>query len=88
MDFGEFKSILRDLLKEFDHTLIIEKGSLKDSTIKALRGEGFSLKEVPFRPTAEEMARHFYKELVSRSCPVSEVTVYETMNNCAVYKES
>ena len=85
MDFGEFKAILRDLVGKFDHTLIIEEGSLKDATLDALHDEGFSIVSVPFRPTAEEMARYFYEELARRSCPVCEVAVYETPVNCAIY---
>ena len=63
MDFGEFKSILRELVQTFDHTLIVEKDSLKESTMAALQDEGFSVTEVPFRPTAEELARYFFEAL-------------------------
>ena len=85
MDFGEFKSILRELVQTFDHTLIVEKDSLKESTMAALQDEGFSVTEVPFRPTAEELARYFFEALRQRSCPVCEVAVYETPVNCAIY---
>ncbi len=88
MDFGELKAILGDLVGRFDHTLIIEEGSLKDSTLSAFDDEGFSVVIVPFRPTAEELARYFYEELKKRSCPVCEVAVYETPANCAIYKET
>ena len=85
MDFGEFKAILRELVQTFDHTLIVEKGSLKETTMAALHEEGFSVTEVPFRPTAEELARYFFEALQERACPVCEVAVYETPVNCAIY---
>lgn len=86
IDFSDLKSAVRSLAKDFDHTLIYEKGSLKPSTVDALKSEGFSLKEVDFRPTAENFARHFYN-LLKKSLPVKKVAVYETPDNCAVYEE-
>ena len=86
IDFSDLKSAVRALAKDFDHTLIYEKGSLKPSTVDSLKSEGFSLKEVPFRPTAENFARHFYKALAEK-LPVRRVTVYETPDNCAEYEE-
>ena len=86
MDFGDFKSILKDLVDRYDHTLIYEQGSLRESTLNALREEGFSLTELPVRPTAENFAKLFY-EALSRELPVCRVTVYETPQNCASYEE-
>ena len=86
IDFSDLKSAVRALAKDFDHTLIYKKGSLKPSTVDSLKSEGFSLKEVPFRPTAENFARHFYKALAEK-LPVRRVTVYETPDNCAEYEE-
>ena len=86
IDFSDFKKAVRELASRFDHTLIYEKGSLKPSTVDSLKSEGFSLKEVPFRPTAENFARHFYKALAEK-LPVRRVTVYETPDNCAEYEE-
>ena len=86
IDFSDLKDAVRTLAKDFDHTLIFEKGSLKASTVDALKSEGFSLKEVPFRPTAENFARHFYGVL-SKKLPVKRVAVYETPGNCAEYEE-
>ena len=70
----------------FDHTLIYEEGTLSDVTVAVLRSEGFSLTPVPFRPTAENLARHFCEVLTTQELPVSTVTVYETPENCAVYE--
>lgn len=87
MDFGDFKSILKDLVDRYDHTLIYEKGSLRPVTIEVLKEEGFQLTEVSFRPTSECFARHFYEEFRARKLPVYEVTVYETPTNCSTYRE-
>ena len=86
IDFSDLKSAVRTMAKDFDHTLIYEKGSLKDGTVAALSAEGFKLTEVPFRPTAENFAEHFYRSL-AESLPVKSVSVYETPDNCAVYEE-
>lgn len=87
IDFGNFKTVLKDIADSFDHTLIYEKNSLKPTTLLALQEENFSLTEVPFRPTAENFARHFFTMLKNKGLPVSKVTVYETPNNCACYEE-
>ncbi len=86
IDFSDLKKAVRELASRFDHTLIYEKGSLKDGTVAALSAEGFKLTEVPFRPTAENFAEHFYRSL-AESLPVKSVSVYETPDNCAVYEE-
>ena len=86
LDFGVFKRALRELCEEYDHTFLVEKGTLKPSTVEALESEGFSLTVVPFRTTAENLARHFADALLARGLPCSQVDVYETPLNCAVYR--
>ena len=86
IDFGDLKKAVRGAADSFDHTLIYEKGSLKENTLAALRDEGFSLTEVDFRPTAENFAKYFYDMLSSQGLPVSRTTVYETPENCAFYE--
>ena len=85
LDFGVFKSKVRLLCKEFDHTFLVEEGSLKQATIEALQGEGFTLKILPFRTTAENLARHFAERLISDGLPVCQIDMFETPNNCATY---
>ncbi len=86
IDFGDLKKILRGLADSFDHALIYESGSLKAATLGALNDEGVSLIDVPFRPCAENFARHFYELLSDKGLSVKSVTVYETPDNCAVYE--
>ncbi len=87
IDFGDLKHEVRALADSFDHALIYEKGSLRETTLAALREENFRLIEVEFRPTAENFAKHFYGVLRKSGLPVKSVTVYETPENCAVYEE-
>ena len=72
--------------KAFDHSFVVEEGSLAPDTLVCLEREGFSLSMVPFRTTAENFARYFYGKLADAGFPVSQVDVYETPNNCAIYR--
>ena len=86
LDFGVFKRQVRELCDEFDHTFLVEEGSLAPATIAALEAEGFSLTVMPFRTTAENLARWFFEQMEARDLPVSQVDCYETPNNCANYR--
>lgn len=85
VDFAELKKDLRTELDALDHVLIIEQGSLRESTMKALQEEKFQVVEMPFRPTAENFARYYYELFTLKGYPVAKVEVYETPNNSAVY---
>lgn len=86
LDFGVFKKAVRALADSLDHTFLVEEGSLKPATIAALEGEGFSLTIMPFRTTAENLARWFFEQLVAQGLPVIEVECDETPNNQAFYR--
>lgn len=85
LDFGVFKKVVRAMAKELDHTFLVEEGSLKPQTIVALEDEGFSLTVLPFRTTAENLARYVCERLSDQDLPVSRVDLYETPFNCATY---
>lgn len=85
VDFGDLKKEVRRLADNFDHTLIYENGSLRKSTVEALESENFRLIAVEFRPTAENFAKYFY-DVLSGNFDIADVTVYETPDNCAVYR--
>lgn len=70
-----------------DHAFIMEKGTLKESTVAALREEQFHLIEMDFRPTAENFAKYFYEKMQVHGYQVKCATVYETPNNSAAYCE-
>lgn len=84
LDFGVFKRAVRDIAEELDHTFLVEEGTLKPDTVAALESEGFSLTVLPFRTTAENLARYFCDRLIDQGLPVSQVDMYETPNNCAI----
>ncbi len=86
IDFGVFKKAVREVCDSMDHTFLVEEGSLKDSTIEALKDEGFTLFIVPWRTTAENIATYIAEELISQGFAISAVEVYETPNNCAIYE--
>ncbi|MCR5196326.1 MAG: 6-carboxytetrahydropterin synthase [Pseudobutyrivibrio sp.] len=86
VDFNDVKNALKKETDFFDHTFIYEKGTLKETTEVALKGEGFLMRVVDFRPTAENFSKYFYEKFDSYGFDVDEVTVYETPNNCATYR--
>ena len=85
VDFGKLKDDLKEEASKLDHTLIIEKGSLKESTKAAMAEEGFSMVELDFRPTAENLAKYLYEVMEAKGYQVIRARVYETPENCAEY---
>ncbi|MBQ9983234.1 MAG: 6-carboxytetrahydropterin synthase QueD [Lachnospiraceae bacterium] len=85
VDFKTLKDDLNALIDELDHSLVIEEGSLREKTREALLEEEFRIVELPFRPTAENLAEYFYDEMEEKEYQVVLVKVYETPNNCAGY---
>ena len=58
LDFGVFKKAVRDLADEFDHTFLVEEGSLAPETVAALREVGYGMYERRFSAiTKTEMTR-------------------------------
>ena len=43
VDFGQLKDDIKKIADEFDHSFIIEEGTLKEKTVEALREEELSL---------------------------------------------
>ena len=86
LDFGVFKRAVRDVAEGLDHTFLVEEGSLAPATLAALKAEGFTLTLLPFRTTAENLARYFAERLAAQGLLVAQVDMYETPNNCAVYR--
>ena len=87
VDFSTLKAELEEETEYFDHSLIVEKGVLKDKTLEALNEEEFNIKIVEFRPTAENFAKYFYDRFKAKGYMVDRATVYETPSNCAAYTE-
>lgn len=87
VDFSTLKEELKEETESLDHALIIEKGSLREKTLEALREEKFNIKIIDFRPTAENFAKYFFDRFKERGYEVKCATVYETPSNCASYCE-
>ncbi len=88
VDFSQLKNDLKEILDYYDHSMIIEAGSLKKSTLECLYDEGFRIIEVEFRPTAENFSCFFYNKMLKKGYQVRRVTVYETPTNSASYEGS
>lgn len=84
VDFSDLKDDLKAICDNLDHSLIIEENSLSSSLHQALCEENFRIITLPFRPTAENLAKYIY-ELLQECYLVENVDVYETPNNCASY---
>ena len=65
---------------------MVRRARCEPDSWERARAQGFSLSVVPFRTTAENLARYFYGKLADAGFPVSQVDVYETPNNCAIYR--
>lgn len=85
VDFSALKADLKTAVSPMDHTLIYQAGTLRHTTRQALEEDGFSLTEVDFRPTAENFAYYFYCQMQLLGYETTEITVYETPDNCASY---
>lgn len=84
-DFGYLKQNLKDEVNYLDHSLVIESGTLKQSTYDALLDEGFRIVTLPFRSTAENLSKYFYDKMKSKGYLVTSCIVYETPTNYAEY---
>lgn len=87
VDFAKLKEDLKKITGELDHSLIIERGSLKEKTLEALFEEDFRIIQLDFRPTAENFAKYFYDSMKTLGYSVKKATVYETPKNCAAFQE-
>ena len=83
-DFNEIKQILQVWIDEtLDHRMILhEKDPLRASLEKA--GEPLFLLKT--NPTAENIAQLIFETAQSKGLPVTSVTLWETPNSNATYK--
>lgn len=88
IDFKDLKSVMQEvILDRFDHAFIFDERSESESDIAAVIAK-HRMKSVgiPFRSTAENMARYFYQQL-SEHVNVHSVRLYETPASCATYSK-
>ncbi len=88
-DFSFIKKLLKEIEDLFDHKLLIEDsndGRDVAEKLSELKND-FEVVFLPFRPTAEEMARYIYRLLKEKGLNVCEVELFETPTNSCVYFE-
>ena len=84
--FTDIKAALKSLTDNLDHSLVMEKDTLKPQTYECLVDEGFRIMIMDFRPTAENFAKYFFDEIKNKGFNIRAAEVYETPNNCARYE--
>ena len=68
--------------------LTAEAASVAESEIAAVVAKhGMRAVALPFRSTAENLARHFHEQLATRIAGLSAVRVWETPDSCAEYRQ-
>jgi 6-pyruvoyltetrahydropterin/6-carboxytetrahydropterin synthase len=87
IDFKDLKQVIRDVIVErFDHAFIYNETSESECEIAAVIAKhGMKSVGLPFRSTAENLARYFYDALAAR-VNVTAVKVLETPESCAEYR--
>lgn len=86
VDFGDLKSDVKEMLDFYDHALIIQKGTMREETLKCLIEDEFKIIQLEFRPTAENLAKFFFDTMKEKGYNMKRAVVYETPSNCAVYE--
>jgi len=88
-DFNDIKSALQEIHDLFDHKLMIEDDEIGQDLIRRLKDspQKFEYVLLPYRPTAEEMARDIYHKIKQKGINIDEVELYETPTNSCIYRE-
>lgn len=89
MDFKDVKHICEEtVLSKFDHAFIYDETSAGESEIAAVvQKNGMRTAALPFRSTAENLARWIFGALKGRIAGLYAVRVYETAASCAEYTD-
>ena len=88
IDFKDLKRIASEVVCErFDHAFIYNTESPGESEIAAVvEKNGMRVVPIPFRSTAENLAKLFFNELKARIPGLFSVKVWETADSCAEYR--
>ena len=88
IDFKDLKGIANEVICDrFDHAFIYNTESAGEREIAAVvEKNGMRTVAIPFRSTAENLAKLFYNELKSRIPGLSAVKVWETADSCAEFR--
>ena len=88
IDFKDLKRIASEVVCErFDHAFIYNTESQGECEIAAVvEKNGMRVAPIPFRSTAENLAKLFFGELKARIPGLVAVKVWETADSCAEYR--
>ena len=87
IDFRELKQLVEEAAGQFDHAFMYDGRSEVEREIAAvLERHGLRTRQLGFRTTAENLAKHFFETLSAHARIVS-VKVYETPTSCAEYRD-
>ena len=88
IDFKDLKGIANEVVCDrFDHAFIYNTESAGEREIAAVvEKNGMRTAPIPFRSTAENLAKLFFGELKARIPGLSGVKVWETAESWAEYK--
>ena len=89
IDFKDLKRVgEEEIVSRFDHAFLYNSTSAAESEIAAVvMKHGMRAVALPYRSTAENLARHFFGELKARIPGLSSVRVWETPDSSAEYSE-
>ena len=88
IDFKDLKKIASEAVCDrFDHAFIYNTASEGEKEIAAVvERYGMRTVAIPFRSTAENLAKLFYGELKARIPGLCSVKVWETADSCAEFR--
>ena len=88
IDFKDLKGIANEVICDrFDHAFIYNTESAGECEIAAVvEKNGMRTVAIPFRSTAENLAKMFYSDLKARIPGLVAVKVWETADSCAEYR--
>lgn len=88
IDFKELKRLANEeICEKFDHAFIYDTSSEGEREIaEVVERHGMRTVALPYRSTAENLAEHFFRLLVSRVPGLASVRVWETADSCAEYR--
>lgn len=99
IDFTDIKNLIAKYFNQFDHALLVDMSNIKSynnlNFLRACLQMGFKIVQLPCRTTAENMSKLFFYDIDNLiknnfkglDIKLNYITVYETPNNSATYKE-
>jgi 6-pyruvoyltetrahydropterin/6-carboxytetrahydropterin synthase len=89
MDFKELKRIANETICDrSDHAFMYNTSSPGETEIAAVvERNGMRTVPIPFRSTAENLAKLFFAELEKKIAGLSSVRVWETQDSSAEYRK-